>query len=1671
MNILKSPLVCCLLLTAAIAPANGSELTYEKTLTTTGWSQYMPHSNFLPQYEANSTDAVYDGSKSGKVAAGCAATAYAQLTAFHQWPVLIDDTIHAYLQTQNTAFYPAEYRLSRNSKIDWSKIYSSYSSRTCSESERYAAGLLQLWIDIHASMQFTASGSNSTTALPMYNEWYEGLNYFKNVASTAEDCAEKRAAIIAAIRESIEAGVPLMAGINSPAGAHVVLVDGVRIYDDGSAQYRVNYGWAGDYDGWYSMDLELESKNHSLSGVYSLHVPRKKAQVEPLALESGPSATLNWHFPKYWSDKLSGFRVRVLSENAAAETFTDDFSASVDDSCRLQPNTSYPEAFKLENNSLQLFCACDRAVKYTWPETFVPGETSVFSADVKSYYTGGNVCTIEMQVGGGEWTPIYTWAEKDGDNDWENFSYPLADYAGRPCRFRVALVRRLYSSRTNAYGYQLKNLAISGVRRFTESATYDTAASARSYTVSALTAGKVHAFTVTPLFSDSTLVGEASKPVATIARAAAPTAPAIASVVRDGNAITDGVFFRCPYTDGASFTVTANSAVSALAARSGYPSLFGEDDISVTDNGDHTFTVTLTPPATMTAADALSKTDGQRMILTLEAKSAAGDVAMQDLSLAFCTSLDAGSGGGDDPEDPDAQYCYVYWNVNGGNEIAAWKVKVGSYITPPTPTRDHYKFVKWQTYGYDFDFQWNTMGGYGDEYFDAVWEYDENWSGGDAADCNVQFLSAGVLYSSTTVTAGNSVANPGTPARSGYTFLGWTVNDQLISFPYTVTADVTITASWQVNDTPVEDPDDPVEPDPTPAEEPVIAPVTSFDSHYAYSLTESIWDARKAAIKEGKTLFVLSGSDSCNNCAYVKSYLQSHAEEVAGKFIVYFARLQNESGGALMQGRLPQYGAYDPRTIDAFTGATDDDGVFHPAWAWYSGQDNAYLSYYGWAENQVVDVLNSADGKSYGAFTGFTLEGPDAAFVGMGANYRLIANFDDGTRMTVDHGVEWSVASGSGAIVCNDGTDYAQHSQGVGTLTASGGSTVKIRCRNTFYDFGADSNVLEKEVQVVKVDDVESLEITTLEFNLEDSTDVRLKCQATLAGGAKADALPEWTVALGTVDAYPSGSGLSAVQSPFVSMNASVNGKVDYYRGQKWSAQTGYVTYNGTDVQDHTLTVTATMNGKQASATVRVWGPSRMWPTQWSILTQSTVAPGGVVRVAATELKYTYKGEIHTTTDSGAATYDLWYYIDANHAMSESGKTVLAIPYGQGSDWPDALSGQLHLYARKTGGKYTGHDELNGGSKTLGYNPSWTACYGVEDNDEDSDNDGFTNHQELLLGTEPNNAASRWAFTSSHFDWPNSIYYRVMFMQSQFPGRTYTIEGSADGGETWHRLGIAPGATPGDAYITEKDVATAETCRLFRVKAKLDATGEEMTISGYGIWTDQTVTVAPGTVWQAMVADANDESYLIEIDFDAATASGTAILSIPAAQTLKSTPGRVVPAAALRADGWSFTRATDGVFLVYTAVKDAGRVRIESGTLIVDGIETATVTGLDESWTAQFPAFTEKFGDDWKLALIEPSGKLDAAGNPLPVWQDYILGTDPTDEKSRFTAKIEIENGVPKLTWEPALNGVDADGNCIREGVRVYRLMGANELNGGWKEVADGEEAKYRFFKVSVDMP
>ena len=100
-------------------------------------------------------------------------------------------------------------------------------------------------------------------------------------------------------------------------------------------------------------------------------------------------------------------------------------------------------------------------------------------------------------------------------------------------------------------------------------------------------------------------------------------------------------------------------------------------------------------------------------------------------------------------------------------------------------------------------------------------------------------------------------------------------------------------------------------------------------------------------------------------------------------------------------------------------------------------------------------------------------------------------------------------------------------------------------------------------------------------------------------------------------------------------------------------------------------------------------------------------------------------------------------------------------------------------------------------------------------------------------------------------------------------------------------------------------------------------------------------------------------------------------------------------------------------------------------------------------------------GTDFETAASVLSGKMQS-GKATRIWEEFVAGTDPTNEASVLTATIEVRDGAPVVTWEPDLNT-----NGV---IRTYKVYGKETLNGGgeWQYPTN---SLHRFFKVMVEMP
>ena len=97
----------------------------------------------------------------------------------------------------------------------------------------------------------------------------------------------------------------------------------------------------------------------------------------------------------------------------------------------------------------------------------------------------------------------------------------------------------------------------------------------------------------------------------------------------------------------------------------------------------------------------------------------------------------------------------------------------------------------------------------------------------------------------------------------------------------------------------------------------------------------------------------------------------------------------------------------------------------------------------------------------------------------------------------------------------------------------------------------------------------------------------------------------------------------------------------------------------------------------------------------------------------------------------------------------------------------------------------------------------------------------------------------------------------------------------------------------------------------------------------------------------------------------------------------------------------------------------------------------------------------------YEAAANAMSGKTQG-GKATRLWEEFVAGTDPTNATSVFTAKIEMKDGEPVVTWEPNLNtnGVE----------RLYKIHGKETLSPT-EEWAYPTNSLHRFFKVTVEMP
>jgi len=102
------------------------------------------------------------------------------------------------------------------------------------------------------------------------------------------------------------------------------------------------------------------------------------------------------------------------------------------------------------------------------------------------------------------------------------------------------------------------------------------------------------------------------------------------------------------------------------------------------------------------------------------------------------------------------------------------------------------------------------------------------------------------------------------------------------------------------------------------------------------------------------------------------------------------------------------------------------------------------------------------------------------------------------------------------------------------------------------------------------------------------------------------------------------------------------------------------------------------------------------------------------------------------------------------------------------------------------------------------------------------------------------------------------------------------------------------------------------------------------------------------------------------------------------------------------------------------------------------------------------------------VALSEAGGDCEKAANAVgrngyPVWQPYVTGLEPEDEKSKFFPEIVVKDGKVHVSREPINGKLGA--------TRVCTTFGKGSLDDrAWTPLVEGRADGCRFFKAEVSL-
>ena len=234
-------------------------------LCTSKWGQEKPYWNMCPM------------GKKSRCLTGCVATSTAQVFYYHKGPRNGVGTRTIYYPANNTAGTPVTADF-ENDIYDWDNMLDTYTPGLYTTEQANAVALLMRDCGVSANMKYDPEGSGTP-----HIECAEGLKKYFGLTEAKymyrDDYSDEE--WMEMIYDQITKKLPVIYGGDDWKGGHSFVLDG---YDE-EGRVHINWGWEGDKDGFYEIDL-LNPSGYEFSTTQDAIINIKPERAEILKSDS-----------------------------------------------------------------------------------------------------------------------------------------------------------------------------------------------------------------------------------------------------------------------------------------------------------------------------------------------------------------------------------------------------------------------------------------------------------------------------------------------------------------------------------------------------------------------------------------------------------------------------------------------------------------------------------------------------------------------------------------------------------------------------------------------------------------------------------------------------------------------------------------------------------------------------------------------------------------------------------------------------------------------------------------------------------------------------------------------------------------------------------------------------------------------------------------------------------------------------------------------------------------------------------------------------------------------------------------------------------------------------------------------------------------------------------------